>query len=323
MAALKGSAPPLVTATQLYVNLGQPELAEKVAQADVDGVGLLRIEFMVLSITGNTHPRKLLQEGRGHEFRDRLAESLTRFARVFAPRPVVARATDFRTNEYRNMAGGSEFEPEEANPMIGYRGAYRYLSEPDLFRLELEAFRQVREEQGLRNLVLMLPFVRTLSELRACRRLMDEVGLTRDPGFSYWVMAEVPSILYRLPDYVKEGVTGVSIGSNDLTQLMLGVDRDSQILAPLFDERDPAVLRAIRDIVTTCRRLGITCSICGQAPSVYPELTEKLVTWGIDSISVNPDVIDRTRRIIASAEQRVLLDGARRQFTDVARERGR
>jgi pyruvate,water dikinase len=236
---------------------------------------------------------------------------------------VVARATDFRTNEYRNMAGGSEFEPEEANPMIGYRGAYRYLSEPDLFRLELEAFRQVREEQGLRNLVLMLPFVRTLSELRACRRLMDEVGLTRDPGFSYWVMAEVPSILYRLPDYVKEGVTGVSIGSNDLTQLMLGVDRDSQILAPLFDERDPAVLRAIRDIVTTCRRLGITCSICGQAPSVYPELTEKLVTWGIDSISVNPDVIDRTRRIIASAEQRVLLDGARRQFTDVARERGR
>jgi pyruvate, water dikinase len=302
-----------ITATRLYVNLGQPELAEKVARQDVDGVGLLRIEFMVLAITGNTHPRKLLQEGRGDEFRDRLAENLAQFARAFAPRPVVARTTDFRTNEYRNMEGGAAFEPEEANPMIGYRGAYRYVQEPDLFRLELEAFRQVREEQGLKNLILMLPFVRTLSELRECRRRMDEVGLTRDPNFPFWVMAEVPSIIYRLPEYVMEGVTGVSIGSNDLTQLMLGVDRDSQTLAPLFDERDPAVLGAIRDIITTCRRLNITCSICGQAPSVYPELTERLVAWGIDSISVNPDVIDRTRRIIAAAEQRVLMDGIRRQ----------
>jgi pyruvate,water dikinase len=301
-----------VTATRLYVNLGQPELAEKVAREDVDGVGLLRIEFMVLAVTGNTHPRKLLQDGRGNEFRDRLAENLALFARAFAPRPVVARTTDFRTNEYRNMAGGEAFEPEEANPMIGYRGVYRYIREPDLFRLELEAFRKVREEQGLKNLVLMLPFVRTLSELRACRHLMDEVGLTRDLGFPFWVMAEVPSIIYRLPDYAMEGVTGVSIGSNDLTQLMLGVDRDSQTLSSLFDERDPAVLGAIRDIITSCRQLDITCSICGQAPSVYPELTEKLVAWGIDSISVNPDVIDPTRRIIGAAEQRVLLNGVRR-----------
>jgi pyruvate, water dikinase len=169
----------------------------------------------------------------------------------------------------------------------------------------------VREEQGLKNLILMLPFVRTLSELQACRRLIEDVGLTRDPGFPLWVMAEVPSILYRLPDYVREGVTGVSIGSNDLTQLVLGVDRDSQVLAPLFDERDPAVLGAIHDIIASCRKLGITCSICGQAPSVYPELTEKLVAWGIDSISVNPDVIDRTRRIIARAEQWLLLEAAR------------
>jgi pyruvate,water dikinase len=310
------SLPHLVTATRLYVNLAQPELAEKVAQAEVDGVGLLRIEFMVQAITDNTHPRKLLQEGRGEEFRDGLAEHLAAFARAFAPRPVVARTTDFRTNEYRHMAGGDEFEPEEANPMLGYRGAYRYLREPDLFRLELEAFRCVREEQGLKNLILMLPFVRTLSDLHACRRLMDEVGLTQDGDIPLWVMAEVPSILYRLSAYAKEGVTGVSIGSNDLTQLMLGVDRDSQVLAPLFDERDPAVLAAIQDIVRACRRLGLTCSICGQGPSVYPELTEKLVEWGIDSISVNPDVIDRTRRIIAAAEQRVLLEGVRRRLGD-------
>lgn len=301
-----------VTATKLYVNLAQPELAEKVAREDVDGVGLLRIEFMVSAITGNTHPRQLLEESRGAEFRDGLAEHLARFARAFAPRLVVARTTDFRTNEYRNMAGGARFEPEEANPMIGYRGAYRYMQEPDLFRLELEAFRMVREEQGLKNLVLMLPFVRTLSELRACRKQMDEVGLTADPAFPLWIMAEVPSVLYRLPEYAREGVTGVSIGSNDLTQLMLGVDRDSGTLASLFDERDPAVLGAIRDIIQACHQQGITCSICGQAPSVYPEITENLVQWGIHSISVNPDVLSRTRRIIAAAEQRVLLDAARR-----------
>lgn len=301
-----------VTATRLYVNLAQPELAEKIAAEDVDGVGLLRIEFMVMAITGGAHPRKLIQEGRCDEFRDGLAENLARFARAFAPRPVVARTTDFRTNEYRNMAGGAEFEPEEANPMIGYRGAYRYIREPDLFRLELEAFKIAREEQGLKNLILMLPFVRTLSELRSCRRLMDEVGLTDDPSFPLWVMAEVPSILYWLPRYVEEGVTGVSIGSNDLTQLVLGVDRDSGALASLFDERDTAVMGAIRDIISGCRETGITCSICGQAPSVYPEVTEKLVEWGIDSISVNPDVLVKTRRIIAGAEQRLLLDAARR-----------
>lgn len=306
------AAAPPVTATKLYVNLAQPELAEKVAREDVDGVGLLRIEFMVSAITGNTHPRRLLQEGRGAEFRDGLAEHLARFARAFAPRLVVARTTDFRTNEYRNMAGGAEFEPEEANPMIGYRGAYRYIQEPDLFHLELEAFRKVRQEQGLKNLVLMLPFVRTLSELQACRKLMDEVGLATDPSFPLWIMAEVPSVLYRLPEYVAEGVTGVSIGSNDLTQLMLGVDRDSGTLSSLFDERDPAVLGAIRDIIRGCREAGITCSICGQAPSVYPEIAEKLVQWGIHSISVNLDVLTRTRRIIAAAEQRVLLDAARR-----------
>jgi len=310
--AVVAAAAPLVTATRLYVNLAQPELAEKVVAEDVDGVGLLRIEFMVQAITKNTHPRKLIQEGRGAEFRDGLAEHLARFARAFAPRLVVARTTDFRTNEYRNMGGGAEFEPEEANPMIGYRGAQRYVREPDLFRLELEAFKSVRDEQGLKNLVLMLPFVRTLSELRACRRLMHEVGLTDDPSFPLWVMAEVPSILYWLPKYVEEGVTGVSIGSNDLTQLMLGVDRDSGTLSSLFDERDPAVMGAIRDIIKSCRENGVTCSICGQAPSVYPEITEKLVEWGITSISVNPDVLSKTRRIIAAAEQRLLLEVARR-----------
>lgn len=193
--------------------------------------------------------------------------------------------------------------------MIGYRGCYRYTREPDLFALELEAVKQVRER--FPNLHLMIPFVRTGSEFRACKRLIDESGLTQDRGFQLWVMAEVPSVVTWLEEYVQLGATGVSIGSNDLTQLILGVDRDSELLSPLYDERDRAVTSAIQHIVTECKRLGVTCSICGQAPSVHPEYAELLVRMGIDSISVNPDAIEATRRNVAAAEQRVLLEAAR------------
>ena len=306
-----GTAPaPIVTATRIYVNLGEPELAESVARRDVDGVGLLRAEFMLLSALGKTHPRVLLRDGRGDELVSRMAEALTRFAAAFAPRPVIYRATDFRSNEFRGLTGGEEFEPHEENPMIGYRGCFRYTREPDLFALELKALRQVRERHP--NLHLMIPFVRTGSEFRACKRLIDESGLADSASFQLWVMAEVPSVVTWLEEYVRLGVTGVSIGSNDLTQLILGVDRDSEVLAPLYDERDRAVTSAIRAIVTEAHRLGITCSICGQAPSVHPEYADLLVGMGIDSISVNPDAIEATRRNVEAAEQRVLLRAARR-----------
>lgn len=193
--------------------------------------------------------------------------------------------------------------------MIGYRGCFRYTREPDLFALELRALAQVRERWP--NLHLMIPFVRTGSEFRACRQLIDVSGLTADPRFQLWVMAEVPSVVSWLEEYVRLGVSGVSIGSNDLTQLILGVDRDGELVAPLYDERDRAVLDAIRAIVAQCRRLGVTCSICGQAPSVYPEYAEFLVRAGVDSISVNPDAVDATRRHVAAAEQRLLLDAVR------------
>lgn len=194
--------------------------------------------------------------------------------------------------------------------MIGYRGCFRYTREPDLFAVELKAIAQVRAQFS--NLHLMIPFVRTASEVRACKRLIDESGLTSDPHFQLWVMAEVPSVVSWLEEYARLGVRGVSIGSNDLTQLVLGVDRDSELCAPLYDERDKAVLDTIRAIIAECGRLGLTCSICGQAPSVYPEYAELLVRCGIDSISVNPDVIDATRRNVAAAEQRLLLEAARR-----------
>ena len=194
--------------------------------------------------------------------------------------------------------------------MIGYRGALRYTREPDIFGLELEAVRRVWDA-GQRNLHVMLPFVRTARELRQCRELIAASGLLERPGFELWVMAEVPSVLFNLKEYAALGIAGISIGSNDLTQLLLGADRDNEVLAETFDERDPAVTAYLRELIPHARELGLRTSICGQAPSVHPEYAELLVRAGIDAISVSVDVLDRTRALVAAAERRVLLDAAR------------
>ena len=298
------------TGTKLYVNLGEPDRADAAARLAVDGVGLLRAEFMILSALNGAHPRQLLADGRGGEFVDAMARDLETFAAAFAPRPVVYRSMDFRTNEFRGLAGGADFEPAEQNPMIGFRGCFRNISQPDLFGLELTAIKTVRERFA--NLQLMIPFVRTRWEFADCARLVEQSGLLRSHGFQLWVMAEVPSVAFWIPEYARLGATGVSIGSNDLTQLMLGVDRDSEIVAPVYDERDASVLDAIQRIIVAAHAAGMTASICGQAPSVYPEYAEQLVRWGIDSISVTTDVVEQTRHNIAAAEQRILLDHARR-----------
>lgn len=296
-------------ATRLYVNLAMADAAEAAAALPVDGVGLLRAEFMITDALDGAHPKALLAEGGGEDFVRKMAESILRIARPFHPRPVIYRTYDFRTNEFRGLRGGSEHEPHEENPMIGYRGCFRYVKEPELFELELEALARVREASS--NVHLMIPFVRTKWELEACLEQIDKHRLGRDPGLLRWVMAEVPSIVYRIPDYAKLGIHGVSIGSNDLTQLMLGVDRDSSICAELFDESDAAVLWAIESIVRSAEECGLTSSLCGQAPSNRPEFAEQLVRFGITSISVNPDAVGRTRQVIASAERRMLIDAVR------------
>jgi len=301
---------PIVTATKLYVNLAMPHEAERIAKEDVDGVGLLRAEFMVIDACDGIHPRQLIEEGKSNQFVDAMVRKLRIFTRAFYPRPIIYRAIDFRTNEFRNLRGGDKYESVEQNPMIGFRGCYRYILNPDLFELELKVIQKVRELD--KNLHLMIPFVRTLWEFKRCKKIIDDSGLLDDGEMQLWIMAEVPSVVYWLEDYARAGIHGVSIGSNDLTQLVLGVDRDSEICAPLFDERDKAVQEAIKSIVKTCHKMGITCSICGQAPSYYPDFAERLVEWGITSVSVNPDVIDRARHNVAAAEQRMLLKLARK-----------
>jgi pyruvate,water dikinase len=302
-----------VTGTKIYMNLGVPEKAEECARLPVSGVGLMREEFTVTSSVGK-HPLALIEEGKPELFIEALVEAFSKVARAFYPRPVVLRTSDFKTNEYRNLEGGKKYESVEANPMIGWRGVSRYVSEKyeAAFRLELKAIKKVRDS-GLKNLWLMLPFVRTVDEVRKTLEIMKEEGLERSNDFKVWIMTEVPSNIF-LADKFAELVDGFSIGSNDLTQLVMGADRDSEILAQLgyFDERNEAVKRAIAHLIKVAHEKGCTVSICGQAPSVYPEFTEFLVRNGIDSLSLNADVVKNTIRLVAGIEQKIMLEKARK-----------
>ncbi len=292
------------TATKVYVNLAQPDLAEKVARRNVDGVGLLRAEFMIADI--GTHPKKLIRDGKKKVFIDKLALGLETFCSAFNPRPVIYRASDLKTNEYRGLDGGKEFEPIEPNPMLGYRGAYRYIHDPEVFEMELEAIKIIRNKKMLKNLWLMIPFVRNVHELIEVKKIINASGLYRTPTFKLFMMVEIPSNVILLDEFIKVGIDGISIGSNDLTMLILGTDRDNSEVAAEFDERSEAVLWALEHVIKTAHKHHITASICGQAPSLYPDLLEKLVEYGITSVSIAPDVIDSVRENIAEFERKLV-----------------
>ncbi|HXW66395.1 MAG TPA: phosphoenolpyruvate synthase [Thermoplasmata archaeon] len=303
-----------VTATKILVNVGVPEKAEEYARLPVSGVGLLRIEF-IFTAHVREHPLALLKKGRKDELVRRLADGIGKVCQAFHPRPVIIRTSDFKTNEYRGMPGGEEFEPSEENPMIGWRGCSRYISPvyKPAFLCELEAIHRVRTEMGLKNAMVMLPFVRNTWELEEISEMMRAQGLRRSRDFQLYLMAEVPSTVLLAREFSKH-CDGFSIGSNDLTQLVLGADRDSEILGRMgyFDERDPAVQHAIQLLIEGAHAEGRTVGICGQGPSVYPEFAEFLVRQGIDSISLNADTVVTTIRTIASLEERMKLASLRR-----------
>jgi pyruvate,water dikinase len=291
------------TRTRILLNLSVPERAAWAAAMPCDGVGLMRAEFLAMSL--GVHPRRLVAEGGADRFVDFFAERLATVARAFAPRPVIYRTLDLKSNEYAGLAGGEEYETAEENPMLGLRGCSRYLRDPESFRLELRAVGRVMA-QGLDNLRVMLPFVRFPREILQCRRWAEEEGLARYPGFGLWMMAEVPSNVLLIEQFLPH-VDGVSIGSNDLTQLLLGIDRDSHVLADQFDERDPAVLAAIERIVTAARARGVPVSICGDAASRHRDLVGRLVELGIDSLSVSTEAFEATVAAVQEAERRLGL----------------
>jgi pyruvate, water dikinase len=313
--------------TEIMVNLGNPDLAFKTSFLPNDGVGLARMEFIISEYI-RVHPLALLHpekvddpEARrtierltyaysdgGDFFVERLSEGIGTIAAAFWPKPVVVRMSDFKTNEYASLIGGSVFEAEESNPMIGFRGASRYAhpAYAEGFALECRAMKRVREEMGLTNVVIMLPFVRRVTEADLVLKTMAELGLQRgQDGLKVYAMCEIPNNVILLDQFAKR-FDGFSIGSNDLTQLTLGVDRDSEIVAFDYDERDDGVKEMIRLAVEGCRRNGIHSGLCGQAPSDYPDMAEFLVRAGIDSISLNPDVVVKTTRQILELEQQAV-----------------
>jgi pyruvate,water dikinase len=299
-----------VTATKIYMNLGVPEKIEEYKHLPFDGIGLMRIEFILASYIGE-HPVYMLENGRGEEFTNRLAEGIATVARAIQPRPVVVRFSDFKTNEYRDLKCGEKYEIVEDNPMLGWRGASRYISQwyEKAFRLECKAIMKCRREWGLKNVWIMLPVIRTVWEAKRCLEIMREEGLERSRDFKIWFMAETPSIAIMADEFSKL-VDGFSIGSNDMTQGILMIDRDSERLGQMgyFDERDPAVKRIIAHLIKMAHENGCTVSICGEGPSNLPDFAEFVVRVGIDSISVNNDAVIATRKNVASIEQKIILE---------------
>jgi pyruvate,water dikinase len=312
--------------TEIMVNLGNPDLAFKTSFLPNDGVGLARMEF-IISEAIKVHPLALLHPERVTDpkaretiarlltgypdgaafFVERLSEGIGTIAAAFWPKPVVVRMSDFKTNEYASLLGGTDFEPREENPMLGFRGASRYAhpAYAEGFALECRAMKRVRETMGLTNVILMLPFVRRVAEAEQVLGRMAELGLKRgENGLKVYAMCEIPNNVILIDRFAKL-FDGFSIGSNDLTQLTLGVDRDSAIVAHDYDERDEGVKEMIRLAVEGCRRNGIHSGLCGQAPSDYPDMAAYLVELGIESMSLNPDTVLKTTQSVLEVEKRL------------------
>jgi pyruvate,water dikinase len=310
--------------TPIMLNVASPNMAFRFSHFPNAGVGLAREEFIINNYI-QVHPMALLKHKELNDaplsasiaeiiggfaseedfFIQKLSYGIAKIASAFYPNKVIVRFSDFKSNEYFNLLGGKHFEPHEENPMIGWRGASRYYSDKyrEAFGLECKAIRKVREEMGLENVVVMIPFCRTVEELVKVHDTMKTYGLERGKqGLELFLMAELPSNIIMAEAFAKH-IDGFSIGSNDLTQLTLGLDRDSSLVAHLYDERNPAVKELLRMLITTAKRMGVKVGICGQGPSDFPDFAQFLVGLGIDSISVTPDSLVKTVKAISQVEK--------------------
>ena len=290
--------------TQLLVNISQVNSLETVKNYPVDGVGLLRAELMTIELLENQHPLMWVRQNRESELVELTSDRLTQFAAAFFPKPVFYRSFDLLP-----------LDGEDGGEILGLHGTFSYLLNSSLFDLEIHVLERVYKS-GFNNVNLILPFVRSLDEFIFCRERIEDIWKAKPPNFQIWIMAEVPSILFLLPEYVKAGVRGISIGTNDLTQLLFGANRELEQMATAFPASHPAIMRAIKQLISLANTAGIPCSICGDAPVLYPQIIDDLVRWGITSISVNPNAVEATYRAIARAEHRLILEGARKLFNN-------
>ena len=296
---------PIITATEVKVNISIPDAAEKVAATGADGVGLFRIEHMVLGL--KKHPMKYIKDGEIEEYINELYKGMKKVVKAFYPKPVWIRTLDAPTDEFRAMEGGED-EPIEANPMLGFRGIRRDLKEEEHFRAEIRAIKKLVDE-GYTNIGIMLPLVTSPEEVRRAKQIMIEEGLPLDK-IEFGIMVETPAAALIIEDIIKEGIDFISLGTNDLTQYTLAVDRNNENVAYLYDETHPAVMKLIERVIKICKKHGVKTSICGQAGS-YPHVVEKLVKMGIDSVSANPDAVQRIREVVARVEKKLMLDKLR------------
>ena len=330
--------------SKLFVNISQINSIKKAQNLPIDGVGLLRSELMAIELLENRHPLWWIKQGRESELIDLMVENLTQFAAAFAPKSVFYRSFDLVLFNYsyqeKNMTKKREhsslnypnnqdnqysqnihdqnllqelsfsYKTNYYNPILGQHGTLSYMLEPRLLDLEINILSTVYK-LGYSNIHLILPYVSSLEEFQFCRSRIETKWKDKPNHFQIWIMAEVPSVLFLLPEYVKEGVQGIAIGTNDLTQLLLGVDREKEEIKSYFNTRNPAVMRAIKDLIFKAKSAGIPCSICGDAPALYPEIIDDLIRWGITSISVNLNAVEKTYKAIARAEQRLILEAAR------------
>jgi len=303
--------PPIITATEIKANVDFREVAERAVAAGADGVGLLRSEHMFLEI--GEHPIKLIKENRREELITKIMKGIRDVAEVMYPRPVWYRTLDLKTDEFKGLKGG-ENEPVEANPMIGWRGIRRSLDEVEVLKCEFEAIRRLRENERLTNIGVMLPMIQHPSELRRAKEIALEVGLIPEK-MDFGIMIEIPAAALIIDEFIKEGISFISFGTNDLTQFTLALDRNSAHVAKLYNEQHPAVLKLIETVIKACKKNNVKTSICGQAGS-DPKMVEKLIIMGIDSVSANVDAIETIRKVAARVERKLLLESARKNFKE-------